>query len=148
MPRWCPQPWQVRLAANPRDAEALREVGLAYHRLKLFQVSTQFLEKALATSDVRSKPDLLGELLTVIGWNGLKMGEFKSARKSFERCLKEAPAHRAVDVTMYGLIVADLATGERQKAEALLHRLESCCSDSAFTEKARADLKPVVARTQ
>ena len=141
-------PWQSRLAANRRDAEALREIGLAYHRMKLFQVSSEFLEKALATSDVRSKPETLGQVLTVIGWNSLKMKNYKAARKSFERCLKEVPAHRALDVTVYGLIAVNLATGERQEAEALLHRLESCCPASALTEKARADLKPVVAQSQ
>jgi len=142
------RPWQSRLAANRRDAEALREIGLAYHRMKLFRVSSEFLEKALATSDVRSKPETLGQVLTVIGWNSLKVKNFKAARKSFERCLKEAPGHRALDLTMYGLIVVNLATGERQQAEALLHRLESCCPDSALMERARADLKPVVARSQ
>jgi thiol-disulfide isomerase/thioredoxin len=141
-------PWQSRLAANRRDAEALREIGLAYHRMKLFHVSSEFLEKALATSDVRSNPETLGQVLTVMGWNRLKMKDFKAARKSFERCLKEAPAHRALDLTMYGLIVVNLATGERQQAEALLHRLESCCPDSALTARARADLKPVVAQSQ
>jgi len=141
-------PWQSRLAANRRDAEALREIGLAYHRMKLFQVSSEFLERALATSELRSKPETLGQVLTVIGWNNLKMKNFKAARKSFERCLKEVPAHRSLDVTMYGLIAVNLATGERQQAEALLHRLESCCPDSALAEKARADLKPVVAQSQ
>lgn len=60
--------------------------------LSLIKVSSEYLEKALATSDVRSKPETLGQVLTVIGWNNLKMKNFKAARKSFERCLKEVPA--------------------------------------------------------
>jgi len=139
-------PWQACLAANHRDLQALRAVGLAYHRMKLFQASTEFLQKALATSEVRSQPEVLAEVLTIIGWNNLKTGNFKSARKSFERCLKEVPTHRALDLTVYGLFAAHLAAGERQEAEPLLHRLESCCPDSALTQRARMDLKPVVAQ--
>ena len=139
-------PWQARLAANHRDLQALREIGLAYHRMKLFQASTAFLEKALATSEVRTQPEVLAEVLTVIGWNSLKMGNFKSARKSFERCLKEVPDQHALDVTVYGLFAAHLAAGERQKAEPLLHQLESCCPDSPLTRRAHMDLKPVVAQ--
>ena len=139
-------PWQARLAANRRDLQALREIGLAYHRMKLFEASTEFLGKALATSEVRSQPEVLAEVLTVIGWNSLKTGNFKAARKSFERCLREVPTHRALDVTVYGLFAAHLAAGERQAAEPLLQRLESCCPDSALTARARMDLKPVVAQ--
>jgi len=139
-------PWQARLAANRSDLQALREIGLAYHRMKLFQASTEFLGKALATREVRSQPEVLAEALTVIGWNSLKTGNFKAARKSFERCLREVPTHRALDVTVYGLFAAHLAAGERQEAEPLLHRLESCCPDSALTQRARTDLKPVVAQ--
>jgi thiol-disulfide isomerase/thioredoxin len=139
--------WQTRLAVNRRDAEALSELGVAYHRMRFFQVSSEFLERALATQEVRSNPDKLGQVLTVMGWNSLKSGNFKAARKSFDRCLKEAPAHPTIDVTIYGLMVVDLATGERQAAEALLHRLESCCPASAITQKARADWKPDVAQS-
>ena len=139
-------PWQARLAANRRDPQALREIGLAYHRMKLFQASTVFLEKALARSEVRSQPEVLAEVLTVIGWNSLKIGSFKSAKRTFERCLKDVPTHRALDVTVYGLFAAHLAAGERQEAEPLLHRLESCCPDSPLTLRAHVDLKPLVAQ--
>jgi thiol-disulfide isomerase/thioredoxin len=140
-------PWHERLAANSRDAEALRQAGLAYHRLKLFDTSTEFLQKALASKEVKASPDMRGESLTIIGWNHLKKGDLKQARKSFERCLEEVPTHRALDVTLYGLLAVDVVAGQRDKAQALLVRLESCCPDSPFTGRARKDLASPLALT-
>lgn len=141
-------PWQARLAANHRDLEALRGIGLAYHRMRLFQTSSEFLQKALAIKEVHAQPEGLAEILTVLGWNNLKTGNFKIARKFFERCLKEVPAHHALDVTVYGLLASHLAAGERQEAEPLLHRLEECCPDSALTERARKDLRSPIAESR
>ena len=62
------------------------------------------------------------------------------AKKSFERCLKEIPTHPALPVTLYGLFAVHLAEGDRQQAEPLLQRLESCCPDSEMTRLARQDL--------
>ena len=139
-------PWQARLAADARDDQALREIGLAYHRMKLFQISSDFLERALAARDARTQPEALPELHTVIGWNNLKTGHFKRAIKSFKRCLKEVPDHPALDVTLYGLMAAYLADGERRKAEPLLAQLESCCPESTLTLRAHAELQPRVAQ--
>jgi hypothetical protein len=133
-------PWQERLAADPRDVEALRQVGLAYHRLNLFDASTAFLERVLRSEEVKAHPDVLAEVLTMVGWNHLKSHDYKSARKSFERCLKQVPSHPALDVTLYGLLAVDLATNEPGKAVALLGRLESCCPESDLTARARKDL--------
>jgi hypothetical protein len=41
---------------------------------------------------------------------------------------------------------AHLAAGERQEAEPLLQRLDSCCPTSRLTARAHTDLKPVVAQ--
>lgn len=141
-------PWQEALAADPRDVEALRRVGLAYHRLGLFDASTQFLEKALRSKDVKEHPDLLAEVLTMVGWNHLKSHDFKRARKSLERCLKEVPSHPALDVTLYGLLAVHLAANERDQARSLLGRLESCCPGSALTARARKDLASPLAQSQ
>jgi thiol-disulfide isomerase/thioredoxin len=141
-------PWQARLAADARDVQALREIGLAYHRMKLFQISSEFLQRALATKDARTRPEAVAELHTVIGWNNLKTGHFKRAIKSFKTCLKEVPDHPALDVTLYGLMAAYLADGERRKAEPLLAQLESCCPESALTQRAHAELQPRVAQAE
>ena len=139
-------PLQARLDASRHDPEALRQIGIAYQKMNLYQASTEFLEKALKTSEVRSQPEVLAEVLTLIGWNSLKMGNLDSAKKSFERCLKEVPTHGSLDVTLYGLFFAHLSAGERQEAEPLLQRLDSCCPTSRLTARAHADLKPVVAQ--
>ena len=141
-------PWQEALAEDPRDVEALRQVGLAYHRLGLFDASTRFLEKVLRSKDVKAHPDLLAEVLTMVGWNHLKSHDFKSARKSLERCLKEVPSHPALDVTLYGLLAVHLAANERDQAVTLLDRLESCCPGSALTARARKDLESPLAQSQ
>jgi len=141
-------PWQARLATNRRDGEALREMGLAYQKMKLFDASTKLLQKALATSEVRGQPETLAEVLTVMGWNDFKMGNLKSARRSFERCLKEVPTHKAMDVTVYGLFAVHLAAGERGEARPLLERLDACCPESTLTARAHKDLDSQVAEHQ
>ena len=132
--------WHERLAANPKDVEAQRQMGLAYHRMKLFDASTEYLQKVTASSEARAKPDLMAEALTVIGWNSLKSGNYKRARKSFERCLHDVPTHPALAVTLYGMVAVHLAEGDRQQAEPFVARLESCCPDSEMTRLAHEDL--------
>ena len=133
--------WHERLAANPKDVEAQRQMGLAYHRLKLFEASNEYLQKVIGSNEARAKPDLMAEALTVIGWNSVKLGDYKRAKKSFERCLHDIPTHPALPVTLYGLFAVHLAEGDRQQAEPLLQRLESCCPDSEMTRLARQDLE-------
>jgi thiol-disulfide isomerase/thioredoxin len=132
--------WHERLAANPKDVEAQRQMGLAYQRMKLFDASSEYLQQVVGSNEARAKPDLRAEALTVIGWNSLKTGNYKRARKSFERCLSEIPNHPALPVTLYGLFAVHLAEGNRDQAEPLLQRLESCCPDSEMTRLARQDL--------
>ena len=95
---------------------------------------------------VRSRPEVLAEALTLIGWNSLRMGDLASAKKGFERCLKEVPTHDSLDATLYGLFFAHLSAGEREEAEPLLQRLDSCCPTSPLTARAHTDLKPMVAQ--
>ena len=134
-------PWQTRLLENPRDVEAMRQAGLAYHRLMLFDTSNDFLDKVADSKEARANPSLLAEALTVEGWNHLKLRRIDRARKAFEKCLKAVPEHPALDVTLYGLLVVNLADGDRKKAEPILTQLEACCAASPMTARARRDLR-------
>ena len=132
-------PWKERLAANPRDVEALRQVGRVYQHLNLFDASTQALTKALQSKEAKAQPNLRAEFLTMFGWNHLRTHDLPLARKSFERCLAEVPTHPGLDVTLYGLFAVHLVSGEAGEAEPLLDRLEACCPQSQFTARARKD---------
>jgi tetratricopeptide (TPR) repeat protein len=138
--------WQTRLAENPRDLEAVHQAGLAYHRMRLFDTSNEFLDRVVAAKETRANPDRLAEALTIEGWNHLKLRRFDRARKSFERCLKEVPSHPSIDVTLYGLFAVHVAEGETREAEPLLQRLEDCCAASALTARARKEIASPVAR--
>ncbi len=133
-------PWQERLRENPRDLEAARQAGLAYHRMALFDTSNEFLDKVIAAKETRADAPRLAEALTIEGWNHLKLRRVDRARKMFERCLKEVPTHPALDVTLYGLFAVHLAEGERDEAAPVLDRLEACCAASPLTVRARKDL--------
>jgi thiol-disulfide isomerase/thioredoxin len=139
-------PWRQRLAADPRDLEALRQAGLGYHRLRLFDTSNEFFEKVLDSREVKDQPARRAEAMTLIGWNYLKVHDLKRARKAFDRCLKEVPEHPSLDVTLYGLLAVNLADGRRQEAEPLLTRLESCCPASDLTGRARQDMNSPIAQ--
>jgi thioredoxin-like negative regulator of GroEL len=139
-------PLHDQVAAHPRDPQALHDIAMVYQHMKLYDASTHYLEKEIASPEVKANPERLAEALTVIGWNGLREGKPRQARKSFERCLKEVPKHRGVDVTIYGLFASYLMEGDRAKAEPYLGRLEACCPASAFIQRAREDLKAPPAR--
>jgi thiol-disulfide isomerase/thioredoxin len=133
-------PFRARLESDPHDTEAMRQAGLAYQRLKLYEASTQFFDKFLDAGETSRQPDLHGEVLTRIGWNYFKQNDLKRARKTLERCMKEVPAHAALDLTVYGLFATYMAEGDRHGAQPYLARLESCCPDSSLTLKAHQDL--------
>lgn len=133
-------PWHARLARDRNDLEALREIGRLYHRMGLFHTSREFLERAVKTKEARGRPDLLADLMTAIGWDYLKAGDTKQARKTFQRCLEENPSHPAIEVTLYGLLTSCRLAGERPGAEAALARLESCCPASPLIDRARVEL--------
>ena len=140
--------WRERLTTDPRDLEALRQSGLGYHRLRLFDTSNEFFDRVLDAKDIKDRPDLRAEAMTLMGWNYLKVRDLRRARKSLERCLKDVPQHPALDVTIYGLLAVNIADGKRQDAQPLLERLESCCPASALTARARKDLSPPIAEAR
>lgn len=133
-------PWHARLARNRNDLEALREIGRQYYRMNLFHTSREFLERALKTKEARTQPEVLADIRTAIGWDYLKAGDTRQARKTFEACLAEAPSHPGVQVTLYGLLSSCRLSGHRPEAEAALARLESCCPGSPVVERARVEL--------
>jgi thiol-disulfide isomerase/thioredoxin len=133
-------PWQARLAKDRNDLEALREIGRLYYRMNLFHTSREFLERALKTKEARNQPDVLADIQTAIGWDYLKAGDTRAARKAFEACLADSPGHPGAQVTLYGLLTACRLSGQRPEAEAALARLESCCPGSPVVERARVEL--------
>lgn len=133
-------PFRASLEKNPHDAEAMRQMGLAYQKLKLYEASTTFFDKFLDAGEASRKPDVHGEVLTRIGWNYFKQNDLKRARRTLERCMKEVPVHASLDLTVYGLFATYMAEGNRQGALPYLARLESCCPGSSLTERAHKDL--------
>jgi thiol-disulfide isomerase/thioredoxin len=133
-------PFRASLEKNPHDAEAMRQAGLAYQRLKLYEASTQFFDRFLDAEEASRAPDVHGEVLTRIGWNYFKQNDLKRARRMLERCMKEVPVHAALDLTVYGLFATYMAEGDRHGAGPYLSRLDSCCPDSSLTAKAHKDL--------
>jgi len=129
-----------RLAQNGHDLAALLDIARFYYRKQLFHTSREFYERALEEKAVQADPDVRADILTAIGWNLLKSGDSRGARKRFERCLKEIPVHPGVEVTLYGLLRAQIATGDRAEAEETLQRMRAANPKSPLVEQARIDL--------
>jgi thioredoxin-like negative regulator of GroEL len=133
-------PWHARLVRDRNDLEALREMGRLYNRMGLFHTSREFLERAAKTKDARSRPDVRADILTAIGWDYLKAGDTRQAKKTFQRCLEEHPDHPAVEVTLYGLLSSCRVAGSQPEAQAALARLEACCPASPLLARARLEI--------
>lgn len=130
-------------AQAKNDGRVLRPlVDLArfYGEHELYQISTGYYEKALKTQEAKNDHRVAADLMTSIGWNELRIGEYRRARRTFERCLKKEGSFPGLDRTLYGLLRACLSLDDEEDARSTFERLCAECPTSSLIERARTDL--------
>lgn len=130
----------ARAEHDRKSLEPLLELGTFYGEYELYQISTEYYEKALKTKSAKNDPAVMGDILTTIGWNRIMIGDHRKARKSFERCLKKAGNHPGLDKTLYGLLTACLALDWDDRARDAFDRLCADCPNSELIDVARREL--------
>jgi thioredoxin-like negative regulator of GroEL len=79
------------LQKDRNNFEALQEMASRLRSGGLYQMSTQFYDRAIKTDKARKSPTLREAILLEIGLNFLDLRDGKQAVAVFERCLKEFP---------------------------------------------------------
>jgi TolA-binding protein len=82
-------------------------------------------------------------IMLAMGLNCLGMKDYKAARKTFEKCLKDVPNGAGCDKALLGLMTAQLGLGSITEAEATLARLQSQFPGSPSTQLAIQNLETV-----
>jgi thiol-disulfide isomerase/thioredoxin len=135
--------WAPLLKEDDKNWEALCGVGAFYRQTGAWDLSNRYFKQALSTEAAKTDPALKENLLLTIGLNHLKLRDFKAARKSFEKCLKEVPSGSQCDVILLGLCTAQLQEGKIADAEKTFAQLKSQYPDSPAVEKAAKNLEAV-----
>jgi TolA-binding protein len=76
------------------------------------------------------------EILVSIGWNYLKLKDFKNAQDIFEDCLEQENVVSR-DVALFGIVVSSLGLKKRKEAEKAFEELNRSYPNSPATAQAR-----------
>src|SRR4030095_4890342 len=89
------------LSKNSKDTESLRVVARFYYDAGAYEFSNLFLERAMnQTTSAGEK----SEMMVALGWNQLKMKDYKNAEATFHDCL-ELKDFAGKDVALFGMVV-------------------------------------------
>jgi tetratricopeptide (TPR) repeat protein len=120
------------LSTNSKDIEALHTVARFYYDAGAYEFSNHFLERAINQSNSAGEKS---EMMVAIGWNQLKMKDYKNAEDSFHECLK-IKDFAGKDVALFGLVVSALGQNKKKDAQKAFEELRKSFPDSPATAKA------------
>jgi thioredoxin-like negative regulator of GroEL len=124
--------WQQTLSKNSKDVDALRSIARFYYEAGAYQFSNMYYERAAGYAASAQK----SEILVSIGWNYLKLKDFKNARDVFVDCLEQKNL-ASRDVALFGVVVSSLGMKKRKEAERAFEELNRSFPDSPATAQAR-----------
>ena len=125
-------PANEALSTNPKDTEALRTVARFYYDAGAYEFSTHFLERGMNQATSAGEKS---EMMVAIGWNHLKMKNYKDAENTFRDCLK-IKDFAGKDVALFGLVVSALGQNKKKEAQKAFEELKKSFPDSPATAKA------------
>ena len=125
--------WLEALSKNSRDVEALRSIARFYYEAGAYDFSNIYYDRAAGHA---TSPGEKNEILVSIGWNYLKLKEFKNAQDVFEDCLEQENLVSR-DVALFGMVVSSLGLKKRKEAEKAFEELNRSYPNSPATAQAR-----------
>lgn len=135
-------PFQARIRSDPKDGEALLRVGAYYRAKRLLLISDIFLGRALdSAKNGKTGAEVAEEALVGLGSNHLSRKEYKEARETFERAVKKLPPGPSRPHALYGLVMAHLELGNRERALEWFDMLKASYPDFEGTVRARVQLQ-------
>jgi len=122
------------LAENAKDAEARRTLARFYYESGAYEFSNLYYEHAFNQAVT---PELKSEIQLAMGWNYLKLKDYKAAETIFHDSLKQKVT-AGKDVALFGIVVSSLGLQKRKEAEKAFEELRKSFPDSPATQKARS----------
>jgi thioredoxin-like negative regulator of GroEL len=135
--------WNAVLERDSKNVEALSGVAEFYRTLNAWDLSNRYYERALKTDAAKANPEMKEAFLLAMGLNCLKLKDYKDARKTFEKCLKEVPNGSRCATALLGLVTAHIGQGKIAEAEKTFEQLQSQYPDSPATRQAAQNLQAV-----
>lgn len=136
--------WKAVLDNDSQNYEALSGMASFYLKLKAWELSNQYYNKALKTENVKEDQELKEGIMLVIGLNELRMKDYKKAQKAFENCLEGIQQGKEGDKAMLGMIIAQLGQGKISNAKRTLAGLKSQYPDSPAILQAERYIQSVI----
>ncbi|MCI0416311.1 thioredoxin family protein [bacterium] len=125
--------WNEALSQNAKNVEALRGIGRFYYEAGAYEFSNMYYDKAAGHTTSSAEKN---EIMVSMGWNYLKLKDFKSAQDVFADCLEQRDLVSR-DVALFGMVVSSLGQKKRKEAEKAFEELSRTYPDSAATAQAR-----------
>jgi thioredoxin-like negative regulator of GroEL len=125
--------WNEALSKNSRDVEALRRIARFYYDAGAYEFSNVYYDRAAGHAASSAEKS---EIQVSIGWNYLKLKDFKNAQDVFEDCLKQENLVSR-DVALFGIVVSSLGLKNRKEAQKAFEELNRSYPNSPATAQAR-----------
>jgi thiol-disulfide isomerase/thioredoxin len=133
--------WNAALAEDGQHGLALLRIGEFYRRLKIMDLSNDYLKRALKSKAAAEDLELRESALVMLGLNYLRLKKYDDGRKTFEQCLKEVPQGSQGDIALLGLSAAELFQGKIPEAEKTIEQLRVKYPSSEALKKAEENLQ-------
>lgn len=125
------------LARDKNSFEALEGMGRSLRADGLYVRSNDYYKEALKRDAARNDPRARETIMMAMGLNYLELKEFKTAIRTFEKCLKDFQGSPNRADAMFGLGQSYAGAGERKKAGALLNKVAIEYPQSRASQKAK-----------
>lgn len=123
------------------NVKALKKIATFYGKMRAWDKSNHYLERALEVEAKGKESELLEEILQGIAINELRLRNFDKAQEAFEKALAEYPKSEFASKIMYGLFIAYIGLQKHDQAEKILKSLQEKYPDSPMTEQAEKILE-------
>ncbi|HQU83525.1 MAG TPA: thioredoxin family protein [Pyrinomonadaceae bacterium] len=122
-----------RREKNANDLDALYQFADFYHRQKLYQFSIGFYKKILKLENIPEKRE---NTLLNLAYEHLHLGQSTLALENFEILTKEFPKSPQIEISLYGIIMAQINKQNLSEAESNFSRLKNEFPKSKFIAEA------------
>jgi len=129
------------LRRDPERLEALLAAAAFYEAAGVRPFAERYYERAALTPAAKADPKARRELVIARGLNLLQMNQPKDAARLFADEAGTGLSLPQSDVILFGWAMADLAAGDKPKAQKLSDDLRRLFPDSAYTKRLQQNLK-------
>lgn len=135
--------WTEILKKDRKNFEALKGMGEFYLNLEAWEMSNKYFNQASKTHFAKEHNEALEDIILLTGLNELRMRNYKEAQKLFQSCLIKIPEGKKKDMSLLGLILAQLGQDNLLGAERSFQTLKSQFPDSPAVEQAQRYVQSV-----